>query len=125
MVSPRDFISITREKVGGQMVPVGFDIRVGALLGTVFGGVVLAFFEGLIALPLGAAKAVSLLFDTISSGMAELIRKVVGPSGAFEVAWAAANAQVIASGVLGFVLAIAVVLATMYIVALGVDSLVE
>lgn len=88
------------------------------LLGTVFGGAVLAYFSGLASIILGIFDIPIALLSGLASFAGDVVTVVAGlPSVIVESGFAAAVPFVVDSGPAGFIVAVGIVLVTLYVVA--------
>lgn len=117
MVNVSDFLSADKT-----------NIRWGSLIGVVFGGVFLAFWERLANLVLLASGWMQTFFQTFANGQTRIIRRTLAPFGPeLEQAWQQPIAFVTTSGPLGFAIGVAFAIVTVaiagYLIRRGVPFL--
>lgn len=98
-------------------------IKLFALLSAIVFGLVEAVFNGVIGIVEGTRRAVVGLITWISSSAVTGVELLI-PTNAPRAAFSAAGKQLSGPGILSYVLSVAVVGATMYVLAQGVTSLV-
>lgn len=102
--------------------PNGYTINWSYLGATVIGGTILAYFEGVARVVLAFANLLLSAPRGLASFFGDVIELVVGfPAVIVDRGWQAAIPFVQDAGIAGFVVAVAIVLATFYVVARVID----
>lgn len=111
---------------GGSLNPgeflSGYSINWGKLGLAVVGGTILAYFEGVARVVLAFANLVLSIPRWFATYYGDIVELVIGfPALIIDRSWQAALPFVQDAGIAGFIVALAIVLATTYVMALVID----